>query len=86
VRADQFLIEFFQPSAMSKGKGKDILINSHGSLRQSKPAFNALHSYSLKKEQKAAETELLSGKEHYVWLEVVVKKMQPVKKIKPFKM
>ncbi|KIM78455.1 hypothetical protein PILCRDRAFT_824339 [Piloderma croceum F 1598] len=70
---------------MSKGKGKDTLIDSHVSLHQSKLAINALHAYSLKKEQKAAETELLPGKEQYVWLQVAVKKMQPVKKIKPFK-
>ena len=71
---------------MSKGKGKDTLINSHVSLRQSKLAINALHAHTLKKEEKAAETELLPGKEQYVWLQVAVKKMQPVKKIKPFKM
>jgi ribosome biogenesis protein UTP30 len=67
-------------------KGQDTLIDSHVSLRQSKLAVNALYAYSLKKAQKAAETEILLGKEGYVWLQVAVKKMQPVKKINPFKM
>lgn len=71
---------------MSKGKGKDVLIDSHVSLRQCKLAVEALHSHSAKKEQKAAETELLPGKEQHLWLQVAVKKMQPEKKIKPFKM
>jgi len=71
---------------MSKGKGKDTLIGSHVSLHQCKLAIDALHAFSLKKEQKVAETELLPGKEQYVWLQVAVKKMQPIKKLKPFKM
>jgi ribosome biogenesis protein UTP30 len=71
---------------MSKGKGKDILIDSHVSLHQCKLAIDALHAHTLKHERKAAETELLPGKEQHVWLQVAVRKMQPEKKLKPFKM
>jgi len=73
-------------TTMSKGKGKDTLIDSHVSLRQCTLAVEALSAYSAKKEQKAAESELLPGKEQYVWLQVAVKKMQPEHKLKPFKM
>lgn len=73
-------------NAMSKIKDKDILIDSHVSLRQCKLAIDALHAHCLKLEEKAAETELLPGKEQFIWLQVAVKKMQPEKKIKPFKM
>lgn len=73
---------------MSKGQGKDkdTLIDSHVPLLQCKRAVEALHAYTLKKEQKAAETELLPGKEQHVWLQVAVKQMHPEKKLKPFKM
>ena len=72
--------------AMSKGKAKTVLIDSHVSLRQCKLAVDALHAHLLKKEQTAAETELLPGKEQHIWLQVAVKKMQPEKKLKPSKM
>jgi ribosome biogenesis protein UTP30 len=71
---------------MPKSKSKDTLIDSRVSLRQCKRAVEALHAYTLKKEQKAAETELLPGKEQHVWLQVAVKQMHPEKKLKPFKM
>jgi hypothetical protein len=71
---------------MAKGKAKAVLIDSHVSLHQCKLAIDALHAHSLKKEQTAAETELLPGKEQHIWLQVAIKKMQPEKKLKPFKM
>lgn len=67
-------------------KRKDTLIDEHVSMRQCKRAIESLHAHSSKREQKEAETELLPGKEQHVWLQVAVKKMQPEKKIKPFKM
>lgn len=67
-------------------KIKDTLVDSHVSLKQCKLAIEALYSHSSKQEQKAAETELLPGKEQHVWLQLAVKKMQPEKKFKPFKM
>ena len=67
-------------------KGKDTLIDEKVSLRQCKRAVEALHAHTLKKEQDAAKTELLPGKEQHVWLQVAVKQMQPEKRLKPFKM
>lgn len=71
---------------MAKGTVKDTLIDEHVSLNQCKKAIDALHAFQSKKDEKAAETELLPGKEQFVWLQVAVKKMQPEKKLKPFKM
>ena len=64
----------------------DELVDEHVSLKQSKLAVDALLGHAAKFQEKKAESELLPGKEHNVWLMVTVKQMQPEKKLKPFKM
>ena len=68
-------------------KSKDSsLIDSHVPSKQCKLALDALYSHISKQGFKAAETELLGSKEQFVWLQIAVKKTQPEKKHKPFKM
>jgi len=62
------------------------LIDSHVSESQCKRAIEALCNHQLKKEQEAAETELLPAKDQHVWLIVAVKKISPTLKIKPYRM
>lgn len=75
-----------QSTTMAKGSVEEALIDEHVSPKQCKKAIKALHAFQSKKDEKVAETELLPGKEQFVWLQVAVKKMQPEKKLKPFKM
>lgn len=67
---------------MSQGE----LLDSRVSINQCKLAIEALRDHELKKEQEKEETELLPGKEQYVWLVLAVKKVHPEKKLMPFKM
>lgn len=62
------------------------LIDEHVSVQQCKLAVDTLHAHSTKKAQQEAETELLPGKEQYIWLNVSVKRMAPGNKFKPVKM
>ncbi|EGN91706.1 hypothetical protein SERLA73DRAFT_192115 [Serpula lacrymans var. lacrymans S7.3] len=64
---------------------KSELIDSHVSVKQCKLAIDALHTHALKKQKEKEETELLTGKEQNIWLQVAVKKMHPEKKIKPIR-
>ncbi|KZT28800.1 ribosomal protein L1 [Neolentinus lepideus HHB14362 ss-1] len=61
------------------------LIDSHVSSKQCKKAVDALLEHALQIQKKKEETELLPDKEQHVWLVVAVKKMQPEKKLMPFK-
>lgn len=67
-------------------KTNDTLVDSHVSLKQCKLAIEALEAHTSKKEAKAADTELLPGKEQFLWLQIAVKKTQAEKKHKPCKM
>ncbi|KAF7966404.1 hypothetical protein HWV62_38442 [Athelia sp. TMB] len=64
---------------------KDTLVDSHVSLNQCGLAIEALHAHTSKADAKAEETELLPGKEQFLWLQIAVKKTQAQKKHKPFK-
>ncbi|KZT38913.1 ribosomal protein L1 [Sistotremastrum suecicum HHB10207 ss-3] len=65
--------------------GSDTLIDDHVSQKQTKLAAVALHKHALSKQAQRESTELLPGKEEYVWLVVAVKKVHPEKKLKPFR-
>ncbi|KAG6335617.1 hypothetical protein ID866_3474 [Astraeus odoratus] len=64
---------------------KTELIDSHVSLKQCELAVEALHEYATKREKEQEENELLPGREQHVWLQVTVKVMQPVQKLKPIR-
>ncbi|GLB38190.1 putative ribosomal protein L1p/L10e family protein [Lyophyllum shimeji] len=61
------------------------LIDEKVSADQCKRAIEALRAHELKKEQERQESELLSGKEPNIWLNVTVKKMPSGHKLKPVK-
>ncbi|TDL22228.1 ribosomal protein L1 [Rickenella mellea] len=61
------------------------LIDLHASADQCKKALVALSNHALKVAKKREESELLPGKEEFVWLVLTVKKTFPEKKLKPFK-
>ena len=65
---------------------KDVLIDTHVSLKQCRQAVEALHSHELKKKEKSDETQLLPGKEQHIWLNVTVKQIPIHYKLKPLKM
>ena len=65
---------------------KDVLIDTHVSLKQCRQAVEALHSHELKKKEKFEETQLLPGKEQHIWLNVTVKQIPVHYKLKPLKM
>lgn len=65
---------------------KDDLIDAHVSLKQCRQAVEALHAHELKKKEKFEETQLLPGKDQYVWLNVTVKQISPHHRLKPLKM
>ena len=67
-------------------KAVQKLIDEHVSVNQSQKAVEALLKHAKEHEEKKAKTELLPGREQHVWLQLTVKQMQPVKKLKPFKM
>ncbi len=71
---------------MSTKISPDELVGDHVSLAQCKKAVVALRDYALKVAKEKEETELISGKEENIWLVLAVKKTQPEKKLKPFKM
>ena len=62
------------------------LIDNHVLVPQSQHALDALLKHVRKIQEEKAKTELLAGREQHVWLVLTVKKMQPEKKLKPFKM
>jgi ribosome biogenesis protein UTP30 len=62
------------------------LIDGHVSVAQCTKAANALLNHARAHQEKVAEHELLPGAEPHVWLVLAVKRMQPEKKLKPFKM
>ncbi|KAI5989121.1 ribosomal protein L1p/L10e family-domain-containing protein [Pisolithus albus] len=62
---------------------KTELIDGHVSLKQCKRAVAALHDYATKKEKEREEKELLPGKDEHIWLQITVKRMQPIQKLKP---
>ncbi|TFK73185.1 ribosomal protein L1, partial [Pluteus cervinus] len=64
---------------------KDELVDDHVSLQQCKKAINALLTHERQKAEERQETELIEPKEPHVWLNVTVKKMAPINKIKPAK-
>ncbi|KAI6117872.1 ribosomal protein L1p/L10e family-domain-containing protein [Pisolithus croceorrhizus] len=64
---------------------KTELIDGHVSLKQCKRAVTALHDYATKKGKEREENELLPGKDQHVWLQVTVKRMQPIQKLKPIR-
>ncbi|KAF9005472.1 ribosomal protein L1p/L10e family-domain-containing protein [Cyathus striatus] len=63
----------------------DELIDSHVSLQQCKRAVEALHTHESKKQRQLEETQLLTGKEPYIWLNVTMKSVSPTQKFKPCK-
>ena len=65
---------------------KDVLIDTHVSLKQCRQAVEVLHSHELKKKEKSDETQLLPGKEQHIWLNVTVKQIPIHYKLKPLKM
>lgn len=71
---------------MSPKTSTDELVDNHVSLSQCEKAVIAIRNYGLKVAKKREETELISGKEENIWLVLTVKKTQPEKKLKPFKM
>jgi ribosome biogenesis protein UTP30 len=62
------------------------LIDGHVSAAQCTKAIDALLKHGQAHQEKLAEHELLPGSEPHVWLVLAVKRMQPEKKLKPFKM
>jgi ribosome biogenesis protein UTP30 len=68
------------------GMDSSSLIDSRVSIEQCKKAVSALLTHVRDKQQKLDETELLPDKEQHVWLVVTVKRMQPMKNLKPQKM
>jgi hypothetical protein len=78
-----------------KGKGKakskpaildDELLDSHVSKSQCGLAVASLLKHSLAIQKRRDETELLGASEENVWLVVATKRMQPERKLKPFRM
>lgn len=78
-----------------KGKGKakskptvvqDELLDSHVSKNQCALAVASLLKHALAIQKRKEETELLSASEENVWLVVATKRMQPERKLKPFRM
>lgn len=67
-------------------KTKHELIDGRVSADQCSLAVSTLLSHVRKAEAKKAETQMFSGKEQNLWLQVTVKQMQPEKKLKPAKM
>ena len=67
---------------MSKGE----VIDSRVSLTQVRKAVEALHAHELKKNEKFEENQLLPAKEQNIWLNVTVKVIPSVHKLKPVKM
>jgi ribosome biogenesis protein UTP30 len=65
---------------------KEDLIDDRVSTSQIQKAVDALHAYESKIQKEREETELLSGKEPIIWLNVAVKQVAPKNKIKPHKM
>jgi hypothetical protein len=61
-------------------------IDGHVSTAQCAKAIDALLKHGHAHQEKLAEHELLPGSEPHVWLVLAVKRMQPEKKLKPFKM
>ena len=59
------------------------LIDSRVSVEQCETAVLALLRHVRETQQKAEEEELLPGKEPYAWLVVAVKRVQPMKNLKP---
>ncbi|KAF8513783.1 ribosomal protein L1p/L10e family-domain-containing protein [Gautieria morchelliformis] len=59
------------------------LIGGHVSLEQCHKAASALLKHAREKQRELDETELLPGKEQHVWLVMTVKRMQPMKNLKP---
>ncbi|GJJ15619.1 hypothetical protein Clacol_009897 [Clathrus columnatus] len=74
-----------RPSTNMAPSKQSELIDGHVSADQSKKAVVALMKYTRSKLEKEAETELLPANEQHVWLVLAVKKMQPLKKLKPHK-
>ncbi|KLO05843.1 ribosomal protein L1 [Schizopora paradoxa] len=70
---------------MTAKTSPNALVDEHVSLAQCKKAVVALRNYALKVAKEKEETELIPGKEENIWLVLTVKKMQPEKKLKPFK-
>ncbi|EKM79166.1 hypothetical protein AGABI1DRAFT_120606 [Agaricus bisporus var. burnettii JB137-S8] len=64
---------------------KDDLIDDRVSTSQIQKAVDALHAYESKKQEEREETDLLSGKEPIIWLNVAVKQVAPKNVIKPHK-
>ena len=62
------------------------LIDGRVSVEQCEKAVSALLRHVREVQQKAEETELLPGKEQHVWLVMTVKRMQPMKNLKPQQM
>ncbi|KAJ7205960.1 ribosomal protein L1p/L10e family-domain-containing protein [Mycena pura] len=63
----------------------DELIDGHVSLKQCSLAVNTLHAHAAKIEKQQEESQLLSGKEQTVWLNVTVKKVASAHRFKPVK-
>ena len=64
----------------------DFLIDDRVSVEQSQKAVTGLLRHVRKQQQQKDETELLPGREQHVWLVMSVKRMQPMKNLKPYKM
>ncbi|TFK20411.1 ribosomal protein L1, partial [Coprinopsis marcescibilis] len=63
----------------------DEIIDQHVSTNQCRLAIDALHSYESKKQEKLEESELISGKEPNIWLNITVKKIPAGHRMKPVK-
>ncbi|KAF8583320.1 ribosomal protein L1 [Ramaria rubella] len=63
----------------------DSLVDDHVSIEQCKKAVSALLKHAQKKQLEHDETQLLPGKDQYIWLVMTVKQMQPMKALKPHK-
>lgn len=71
---------------MSMATDNTSLIDGRVSVEQCKKAVSALLQHIRHVQKKAEETELLPGKEQHVWLVMTVKRMQPMKNLKPQRM
>jgi ribosome biogenesis protein UTP30 len=71
---------------MSKSKEDEQLIDSKVSSSQTKLAIDALLKHALKHTSEKEQTELLPGKDQFVWLVLTTKKVHAEKKLKPFKL